>query len=121
MKIGFIGTGQITKAVVIGIVNSKLKVSKIFISERNKKISRNLQIKSKKIKIIKNNQDIVDKSNWIFLAVTPNVGNKILNKLKFKQNKLIISFISTIDLTKLKKIYKPKQKLLLSLSKLKYQ
>ena len=104
MKIGFIGTGQITKAVVIGIVNSKLKVSKIFISERNKKISRNLQIKSKKIKIIKNNQDIVDKSNWIFLAVTPNVGNKILNKLKFKQNKLIISFISTIDLTKLKKI-----------------
>ena len=104
MKIGFIGTGQITKAVVTGIVNSKLKVSKIFISERNKKISRNLQIKSKKIKIIKNNQDIVDKSNWIFLAVTPNVGNKILNKLKFKQNKLIISFISTIDLTKLKKI-----------------
>ena len=53
MKIGFIGTGQITKAVVTGIVNSKLKVSKIFISERNKKISRNLQIKSKKIKIIK--------------------------------------------------------------------
>ena len=102
MKIGFIGTGQITKAVVIGIVNSKLKVSKIFISERNKKISRNLQIKSKKIKIIKNNKDIVDKSNWIFLAVTPNVGNKILNKLKFKQNKLIISFISTFDLTKLK-------------------
>ena len=104
MKIGFIGTGQITKAVVTGIVNSKLKVSKIFISERNKKISGNLQAKSKKIKIIKNNQDIVDKSNWIFLAVTPNVGNKILNKLKFKQNKLIISFISTIDLTKLKKI-----------------
>ena len=29
MKIGFIGTGQITKAVVTGIVNSKLKVSKI--------------------------------------------------------------------------------------------
>ena len=104
MKIGFIGTGQITKAVVTGIVNSKLKVSKIFISERNKKISRILKFKSKKIKIIKNNQDIVDKSNWIFLAVTPNVGNKILNKLKFKQNKLIISFISTIDLTKLKKI-----------------
>ena len=50
MKIGFIGTGQITKAVVTGIVNSKLKVSKIFISERNKKISRNLQIKSKKLK-----------------------------------------------------------------------
>ena len=104
MKIGFIGTGQITRAVVTGIVNSKLKVSKIFISERNKKISRNLQINNKKIKIIKNNQYIVDNSNWIFLAVTPNVGNKILSKLKFKRNKLVISFISTINLTQLKKI-----------------
>ena len=40
MKIGFIGTGQITKAVVTGVINSNLKISKIFVSERNKKISR---------------------------------------------------------------------------------
>ena len=57
MKIGFIGTGQITKAVVTGVIKSKLKISKIFISERNKKISRILKFKSKKIKIINNNQD----------------------------------------------------------------
>ena len=37
MKIGFIGTGQITKAVVTGVINSKLKVTKIFVSKRNKK------------------------------------------------------------------------------------
>ena len=49
MKIGFIGTGQITKAVVTGVINSKLKISKIFVSERNKKISRILKFKSKKI------------------------------------------------------------------------
>ena len=29
MKIGFIGTGQITKAVVIGIISSKLKINKM--------------------------------------------------------------------------------------------
>ena len=104
MKIGFIGTGQITKAVVTGIINSKLKISKIFLSERNKRISRILKLKSKKIKIIKNNQDIINKSDWVFLAVTPAVGNKILNDLKFNKNKMIISFISTINLTQLKKI-----------------
>ena len=59
MKIGFIGTGQITKAVVIGIISSKLKINKIYISERNKKISKNLKSKSKKIIIIKNNQEII--------------------------------------------------------------
>tara|TARA_B100000941_G_scaffold276411_1_gene239042 strand:+ start:167 stop:943 length:777 start_codon:yes stop_codon:yes gene_type:complete len=104
MKLGFIGTGQITKAVITGIINSNLKISKIFVSERNKKISKILKFKSKKIKIIKNNQDIINKSDWVFLAVTPTVGNKILEQLKFNKRKLIISFISTINLTQLKKI-----------------
>ena len=104
MKIGFIGTGQITKAVVTGVINSKLKISQIFVSERNKKISRILKFKSKKITIIKKNQDIINRSDWVFLAVTPTVGNKILSNLKFNKNKMIISFISTINLNQLKKI-----------------
>ncbi len=104
MKIGFIGSGQITKAVIEGIINSKLNITKIYISKRNKKVSRNLKAKSKRIIILNDNQDIIDKSSWIFLAVTPDVGNKILYKLKFYKNKMIISFISTINMTQLKKI-----------------
>ena len=42
------------------------------------------------------------------MGVTPNVGNKILPKLKFSKNKKIISLISTINLDKLKKITKNK-------------
>ena len=90
MRIGFIGTGQITKAVVNGILKSKLKINKIYLSERNKKISKSLKIKSKKIEIIKNNQIIIDKSNWVFLAVTPIVGNKIIGHLDFKKNQTIV-------------------------------
>ena len=104
MKIGFIGSGQITKAVIEGIISSKLNITKIYISKRNKKVSRNLKAKSKRIIILNDNQDIIDKSSWIFLAVTPDVGNKILYKLKFYKNKMIISFISTINMTQLKKI-----------------
>jgi pyrroline-5-carboxylate reductase len=62
----------------------------------------------KKIKVINNNQAIIDKSSVVFLGVTPNVGNKILPKLKFSKNKKIISLISTINLDKLKKITKNK-------------
>ena len=44
MKLGFIGTGQITKAVIYGILNSKIKYSKIYVSSRNKKISSHLSL-----------------------------------------------------------------------------
>ena len=86
MKIGFIGTGYITKSVITGILGSKLKINKIFISKRNKKISSFLSKKNKKIVIINNNQEIINKSNWVFLSVTPKVGNNILKYLNFKSN-----------------------------------
>ena len=106
MNLGFIGTGEITKAVVLGILNSKIKFNKIFISKRNNNISRYLSKKSKKIKIIKDNQDILNKSNWIFLSVRPEVGKKIIKELNFKKTHLIISFISTINMKELKKYIK---------------
>ena len=89
MILGFIGTGKISSSIIYGIFNSKLKVRKIYISQRNKNISNKLSKKFNKVKILKNNQEIIDKSNLIFLAVTPKVGNKILPNLKFNSNKKI--------------------------------
>jgi pyrroline-5-carboxylate reductase len=106
MKLGFIGTGEITKAVVIGILGSKLRVKKIYLSERNKKVSSFLKKKNRKIQIEKNNQVLIDKSDWVFLAVTPKVGNQIIGKLNFKKKQVIVSFISTIQLPRLKKLTK---------------
>ena len=102
MNLGFIGTGEITKAVVLGITKSKIKYKKILISKRNNKISKYLKNINKKIKISSDNQFIINNSDWIFLAITPHVGKKILKKLNFKSNKIIISFISTIKLDELK-------------------
>ena len=102
MKLGFIGTGEITKAVVQGITKSKINYKKILISKRNNKISSYLKKINKKVKISSDNQYIIDNSDWIFLAITPTVGKKILKKLKFNNNKIIISFIYTIKLRDLK-------------------
>tara|TARA_Y100000591_G_C21803685_1_gene683555 strand:+ start:261 stop:1031 length:771 start_codon:yes stop_codon:yes gene_type:complete len=106
MKLGFIGTGEITKSVILGIINSRIKFKKIFISKRNKKISKFLKDKSNKITILNDNQDIINNSKLIFLAVTPEVGKKIIKKLKFKKSNIIVSFISTINYTDLKQYIK---------------
>ncbi len=108
MKLGFIGTGKIASSVIKGISNSKIKYNKIFISSRNKKIALDLKKKFKKINIEKNNQKIIDNCNWVFLAVTPTVGEKIIKELKFRSNQTIISFISTITIIELKKMIKVK-------------
>ena len=112
MNLGFIGTGEITKSVVLGILNSKIKFKKIYISKRNKKNSNFLKNKSKKINVISNNQNIVNRSDWIFLAITPTVGRKILKELNYKKKQTIISFISTINLSDLRKILKIKNNII---------
>ncbi len=103
MKIGFLGTGHITSSVIEGIFKSKLKIKKIYISPRNRLVSKKLSKKFKKVSVSKNNQQLIDAANWVFLAITPKVGHKILKDLHFKKSQKIISFISTIDLEKLKK------------------
>ena len=106
MILGFIGTGKISSSIIYGIFKSKLKIKKIYISSRNTNIAKKLDKKFRTIAVLKDNQEIIDKSSVIFLGITPNVGNKILPKLKFSKNKKVISFISTINLYKLKKFTK---------------
>ena len=111
MKLGFIGTGKIASSVIAGICTSKISFQKILVSPRNRNIAQKLKKRFRKVIIAKTNQEIVDKCNWVFLAVTPKVGNKILYKLNFKSNQKIISFISTINLSQLKKIVKKRTKI----------
>ena len=111
MILGFLGTGRIASSVIEGIFKSKLRIKKIYISPRNKTIAKKLSKRFKKVTVSRNNQQLINKSNWVFLAVTPKVGGKILKKLNFKKNQKIISFISTINLAQLKKFIGKKIKI----------
>ena len=65
MNLGFIGTGEITKSVVLGILNSKIKFKR-FIYQKEIKNFIISKKKNKKIQVISDNQEIINKSNWIF-------------------------------------------------------
>ena len=112
MRLGFIGTGKITSSVVTGICRSKITFTKILLSPRNKNVARKLKKQFRKVSIARNNQEIVNSCNWIFLAVTPPVGQKIIKNLKFRSSQTIVSFISTMTLSQLKKAIKVKAKII---------
>ena len=111
MRLGFIGTGKITSSVVTGICRSKITFTKILLSPRNKNVARKLKKQFRKVSIARNNQEIVNSCNWIFLAVTPLVGQKVIKNLKFRSSQTIVSFISTMTLPQLKKAIKVKAKI----------
>jgi len=112
MRLGFIGTGKIASSVITGICNSKISFKKILVSPRNRNIAQKLKRKFRKVSIAKNNQEIVNACNWVFLAVTPKVGKKIIPNLKFRSNQKVISFIATINLAQLKKAIGKKVKII---------
>ena len=53
MKIGFIGTGKIASAVIIGICNSKISYKKIIISHRNRSLAQSLKKNLEKLILLK--------------------------------------------------------------------
>ena len=108
MILGFIGTGNIVSDVITGISKSKISYKKIILSPRNKKKGKFLKKNFKKVIIAKDNQSVIDMSDWIFLGVLPHVGENILSKLNFKNNQTVISFMSTTKYSKLKKLIKKK-------------
>jgi len=106
MILGFIGTGNIVSDVITGISKSKILYKKIIISPRNKKKAKYLKKNFKKIIIAKDNQAVIDTSDWIFLGVLPQVAENILPRLNFKKNQTIISFMSSPTQSRLKKLIK---------------
>ena len=108
MNLGFIGTGNIVSDVIIGISKSKIRYKKIIISPRNKKKALYLKKYFKKVIIAKDNQEVINKANWVFLGILPKVGETILPKLQFRNKQIIVSFMSTTNYSKLKKLIKVK-------------
>ena len=111
MKLGFIGTGKIAYSVINGICKSKISYKTIIISARNKYTAQSLKKKFKKVIIAKDNQEIINTCDWIFLSITPAVGKEIIKNLKFRSSQTVISFISTITLSQLKKAIRVKAKI----------
>ena len=98
MKLGFIGTGEITKAVVIGILGSKLKFKKIYLSERNKKISSFLRRKNKVKSNYSLKEHIIEKISGNLIKNLNNKNRTLSDELNDLRNVAVDeSIYETID------------------------
>ncbi len=105
MKIGFIGTGIITSSVVEGLCKCGRDDISIMVSPRNKDRAKKLkEMFPDKVTVAENNQQVVDFSEWLFLAVLPSQGEDVLAKLTIPAEVKFVNLVSTLSLEKIEEL-----------------
>ena len=85
MKLGFIGTGIITTSVVTGFCESGMENLQIVVSPRNKERAQMLHEKYPEIvSVAADNQEVVDRSDWVFAALLPKAAEDILKTASYR-------------------------------------
>lgn len=92
MRIGFIGTGAITEAVVTGLCTLGEDVE-ILVSPRNREKSELLRKRFSQVTVGRSNQDVVDGGDIVFLAFLPRDRSRILDSLGFKSGQMIVNLL----------------------------
>lgn len=93
MKIGFVGTGKIASAVIEAICTSELNDYEIFVSPRNEIKSRKLENQFSRVKRSISNQDVLDNSEIVLIALKPDIYEHVLSGLSFRKEQLVVSLI----------------------------
>ncbi|ALE03537.1 pyrroline-5-carboxylate reductase [Bartonella ancashensis] len=94
MKIGFLGTGTISAAMVDGLMASTFDVSSIIISPRNAGIAERLSRNYDKVVIAENNQTLLDESDCIFICLRNQSAEDILRSLQFRSQHFVVSVLA---------------------------
>lgn len=94
MTYGFIGTGTITEAIVMGMMNSRLAKEDVIVSPRSHAVARALAERFTNVKVAQSNQHVIDAADIVILAVRPQVAEEVLTSLSFPPAKKLISLIA---------------------------
>ncbi|MDG2341152.1 MAG: pyrroline-5-carboxylate reductase [Paracoccaceae bacterium] len=101
MKLGFIGTGVITEAIIVGLQKAEFPVDEIVISARTRETSARLAARFGNIRVCENNAEIAETADILFLAVLPQHAEDVISSLEFRAGQQIVSVIATIPIEKL--------------------
>ncbi|AJY47932.1 pyrroline-5-carboxylate reductase [Martelella endophytica] len=114
MTIGFIGTGEITKAVVTGLSTAEGEKPVILLSPRNADIAAELAATFDNVAVAGSNQAVIDEADTVCLALRPQDAEAILEGLNFGTARHVISFMATFGVERLKKLVAPAMRVTLA-------
>lgn len=107
MKLGFVGTGEITSAMVTGLSSSDAELHSIRLSPRNLAIATDLANRFPGVSIASSNQDVLDHCDTVMIAVRPHVAQSVLSELRFRPDHRVISVVSALSLRSVSEFVSP--------------
>ncbi len=93
-KIGFIGTGAITDAMVRGLLAKPAAVPHVMVSMRSADISAALAADFPAVLVAGDNQAIVDGCDTVVLAIRPQIAEEVIRPLRFRDGQSVISVVA---------------------------
>jgi pyrroline-5-carboxylate reductase len=93
-SVGFVGTGAISEAMVRGLLASPSHAREIHLSPRNAETAGRLGRAFSEVRIADNNQEVIDRSDVVVLAIRPQIARDVIEPLSFKRGQTIISVIA---------------------------
>jgi pyrroline-5-carboxylate reductase len=97
MKLGFIGTGALTSAIVTGLKCAADNSVPVLLSPRNKEIGGSLASRYPAVRVAPDNQTVLDNCDTIMLAVRPQIAHDVLAELQFRRGHHVVSLIATLS------------------------
>lgn len=99
---GFVGTGEITAAIVEGLCEGVAEPPEIYLSPRGRSTAAELAARFPQVTVCSSNQEVLESCAVIVLAVRPQIVREVLGELSFKPDHVVISAVAGVQVESLR-------------------
>src|SRR5205823_5386578 len=99
-------TGAITSALVTGLSSTGERHT-IRLSPRNARVAADLANRFSHVFVALSNQEVVDESEVVVVAVRPQIAQDVLSELRFRADLNVISLVSGFSLRRMSELVNP--------------
>ncbi|WP_104664335.1 pyrroline-5-carboxylate reductase [Ensifer adhaerens] len=111
MKLGFIGTGALSSAIVTGLKTLPGDTTSVILSPRNEAIAAGLAARFADVTVAADNQAVLDASDMVMLGVRPQIARDVLPGLRFRPDHHVVSLIATFSCAEIAAMVGPVKRL----------
>ena len=99
--LGFVGSGNIATAMVTGLCRSDKPPEKIVVSDKDNRKAQALAARFPQVTALKENQDVADAGDCIFVCVLPQIAPDVLKALRFRKDQIVVTVVAIRSLSEM--------------------